>query len=646
MLDCYSDGANLTIMNTFYQYATKDADGNRLDDFIVVIYKDNDKNGEKRYEIIKRPEYTFYKTKDGISLDHNLLFIEKDKVEPITCPFTKLEKTIADVTGNSDFFAQNIQSGNRQENRKLHTINEIFRSDITIEDYYRLVFGQRFTNNIEKITKAFFDIEVDGRDAMGDFVQLGECPINAISLLIDDSNIIHEFILRDKRNPQIQTFENDILSGKFGFTQVLKFITDAIGGEKQLKRFHLDKFQFKFHFFDDEISLLRDFFGMVHLYKPDFIQGWNSSAFDLEYIIQRIINLGYEPADIMCDQTWSIKVVKNFVDQKNLSNFAERGDYTFISGVTVWIDQMIQYASRRKSKIGSFKSFKLDDIGYLTAKVKKLDYHHITNNIAMLPWLNFIVFILYNIFDTIVQKCIEDKTQDLNYIFAKCLVNNTSYKKGHRQTVYLTNRMAKEFDKLGFVIGNNVNKWNEKPDKFKGALVNDPLHINDYAKLKVNGTPILVADTLQDYDYKSLYPSIILENNIAPNTQIGRIVIDERVFDWENPYLYPDYCRGGDFVENLVSDNIIIFANRWLHLANFKEFLEDYKEFLDMYRTCYSSYGVYQRYNVQMVDNKQKISIVPIHDCRTRQVISPISFKEKTVVSPLIFFNERKTSNG
>ena len=74
----------------------------------------------------------------------------------------------------------------------------------------------------------------------------------------------------------------------------------------------------------------------------------------------------------------------------------------------------------------------------------------------MLPWLDYITFVLYNIFDVIVQKCIEYKTQDLEYIFAKCIVNNTSYKKGHRQTVYLINRMTKEFDKLGFVIGNNT----------------------------------------------------------------------------------------------------------------------------------------------------------------------------------------------
>ena len=78
--------------------------------------------------------------------------------------------------------------------------------------------------------------------------------------------------------------------------------------------------------------------------------------------IGHALGLGHStnPEDIMCDKSWTKKVVKHYIDQRNLSNFAERGDYTFISGNVTWIDQMIQYASRRKSKIGSFKSFKLD----------------------------------------------------------------------------------------------------------------------------------------------------------------------------------------------------------------------------------------------------------------------------------------------
>jgi hypothetical protein len=92
------------------------------------------------------------------------------------------------------------------------------------------------------------------------------------------------------------------------------------------------------------------------------------------------------------------------------------------------------------------------------------------------------------------------KAQDLEYIFAKCIKNCTTYAKGHRQTVYLINRMTTEWDKLGLVIGNNTNKWNEKPEKYQGALVEDPRTVSEYPKIKVFGIPILLCDNATDYD--------------------------------------------------------------------------------------------------------------------------------------------------
>ena len=500
MLDRYPNGSDLTILNCFYQYATKDEEGKRVPDYLVIVYRDN-VTGKKNHEIIQNPDFTFYITKNQAP-NYNQLFIERDKVEPVTCKYAGLKKKIAELTGNLDFYNDNISMGKSGENEKLHTLTNIFSSDISIEDYYRKEFGKKFTNNTYKLSKAFFDIEVDTRYMAGDFVEMGECPINALAYFSCNNNglKITSYLLRDNRNNLIEEFENEVSFNIFSESDIKNFIEENIGGWKQYKRFNLDQVGIEIKFFDNEIELLSSFFNQVHYDDNDFILSWNGSAFDIEYIIARISVLGYNPVDIMCDKTWEVKQVRNYVDQKNLSNFAERGDYTFISGNTVWIDQMIQFASRRKAKIGSFTSFKLDAIGEVVAKVHKLDYSHITKNIAMLPWLDYKIFVLYNIFDVIVQYCIEYKNNDLEYIFAKALMNNTSYKKIHRQSVYLINRMGKEWEKMGYVIGNNVNKWNEKPDKFAGALVGNPLNINDYSKIKINNIPIMAADTDQDYD--------------------------------------------------------------------------------------------------------------------------------------------------
>lgn len=496
----FPEGSDLTIMNTYYSYPEYQDGKKIMDDTMFLVFKDNN-TGKKGYKIIKNPNYTFYKLKDGVQpTSYSLLFTKRENVEPITVPYNELEKQIAIRTGNEEFYKQNIRNRDRRANQALHTDPSIFFSDVNIEDHFRFKFANTYTNDIHKITKGFFDIEVDGKWAKGDFVEPGECAINCVSFYDEISDTVYTFILRDERNPLIQQLEDEISTGKFGFKDMHDFVVDAVGGIKKAKKFGLMDTKFSLMFYDEEIQLIRDLFATMHKCSPDFIEGWNSSAFDLTYIIARIMNLGYDPADIMCDPTWPIKIVKNVVDFQHQNELAERGDYTFISGLPVFMDQMIQYASRRKSKIGSFKSFKLDDIGLKEAGVQKLDYHHITDSVLELPWLDFKTFVLYNIMDVVVQKCIESKTNDLEYIFSKCVVNNTVYKKGHRQTVYLINRMAADWYKMGYIIGNNCNKGNPKPPKYLGALVGDPLNTNEYSKMKIDGRCIWVCENLVDYD--------------------------------------------------------------------------------------------------------------------------------------------------
>mgnify|MGYP003292728986 FL=1 len=497
----YPEGSDITIINTYYDYPRYSDGHKESDGYIFLVYKDNN-TGKKGYKIISDPNYTFYilKNPEKDHVYYNRLFIEKDKVEPITVPYRELEKAIAEKTGNMDFYKQNINNRDKASNKELHSLPDIFFSDVNIEDHFRFKFANTYTNDIRKISKGFFDIEVDGKWAAGNFVEMGECAINCVSFYDDGTDTVYTFILRDQRNPMIQELEDEFNSGKFGFNEIHEFIKNAVGGEGQMNKYKLSDTKYDVNFYDDEIYLIKDLFTTIHKCSPDFVEGWNSSGFDLSYIIQRIINLGYQPEDIMCDNEWPIKIVKHVVDHQHQNELAERGDFTFISGKPVFLDQMIQYASRRKSKIGSFKSFKLDDIGLKEAKVQKLDYHHITKSVTELPWLDFKTFVLYNMMDVIVQKCIESSTNDLEYIFAKCVVNNTTYKKGHRQTVYLVNRMAADWYKMGYIIGNNCNKDNEKPPKFLGALVGIPRNTNDFAKMSIAERAIWVCENLMDYD--------------------------------------------------------------------------------------------------------------------------------------------------
>ena len=112
LLSYYPKGSDITILNATYHRRQQNQDTGKWDpDFMVVSYKDN-ANNTKGHEIIYEPTYRFYKAKDDVLIKHNMFYIEKNKVEPIECKYTDLAKTIAEVTGNLDFFYENKKSGN------------------------------------------------------------------------------------------------------------------------------------------------------------------------------------------------------------------------------------------------------------------------------------------------------------------------------------------------------------------------------------------------------------------------------------------------------------------------------------------------------------------------------------------------------
>ena len=313
-------------------------------------------------------------------------------------------------------------------------------------------------------------------------------------------------LVRNNENPQIAEFEKSINEDLFEELRAL--VRDTVGGWKKEKKYGLDKFDYQFLFYDEdkELDLIRDLFRLINTYQPDFVLAWNM-AFDIPYIIQRIKNLGGDPTEIMCHPDFEHKIAEYYIDTFHQSDFEARGDYANISSYSFYMCQMIQFASRRKGQ-SAYIQFGLDYIGNAIAGVKKLDYSHITTNIGELPWLNYKIFVLYNIVDTVVQYVVEFVTGDIDYVAGKALMNNTRYAKAHRQTVYLFNRGCKEFYKDGFIICNNINKYKDKPEgKFAGAMVANPNKLLDIIKTRIltgrynyqdNGRPKSIV-TYQDY---------------------------------------------------------------------------------------------------------------------------------------------------
>jgi DNA polymerase elongation subunit (family B) len=640
----YPEGSDLTILSTMYQRptlinASYDSSGNIKKkygpDLLTVVARDNT-TGEKLVDQIENPEYTYYKLKDGVNVSNNLFCVKKEDVEPITTKYKDVLKSIAENTGNLDWFYDNIKTGNRKENNKLHLIKEILNSDMDIEDYYRMQFSKTYTNAPYALSKAYFDIEVRTKHMAGDFPEPGECPIDAITLILEKERKIFTFLLRDKENiEQIAQLEKEYASGELT-KEFHDFAIDAVGGWKQATRVGyirdnmVPELYMIFYDEEDEIKLIKDFFVIMNYYKPDFAMAWNM-AFDIPYIICRLSNISQMPEEevvnTICSEDFKEKKCYYFVDDidratQKRKEIEERNDRFDVSSYTVYVDQMIQFASRRKGQ-SKFPNYKLDTIGEIVAGVNKLDYHDICSSITELSYKSYKTYVFYNIMDVIVQLSIEYKSNDIDYIFAKSLENNTPYSKIHRQTVYLTNRGTIEFDRFGYIIGNNANKYNKKPDeKFPGAYVADPLKITDYSKLRINDTPVSVYDNLVDFDFTRLYPSVIQENNMAPNTQIGKILIDNPVHDLDNRFNRDRYNRGGQFIEDYQSGCYLEFCSRWLALASFSELIDDLKEY--NWQVLYNGYVDRTKGTNPGIIFTNKVN--PIKTFKDGELINPIVF--------------------
>ena len=595
LIPSYPLGSDLVILDATYHFPNKQQvesyNGVKTvytPDTMTIVYKDNT-TGKKGIEVIENPKYVFYMLKNNIPTpNYDMFFTDMKNLDEITCRYRDINKAIAEkldqyegTTKYTDLYKKNVRDGNYKANMDFQKSRRVFGSDIPINDFYRMRFAEQYKNTETPVSRAYLDIEVDVKLSPTDFPTNGNCPINAISYFEHDTKRLFTFLLNQKDvNPKSNEFCTTVDNRAFN-EEFKGFLNETLGSEK-VKDFKLENIQTKVLTYDDELTLLKDLFGYINYTKPDFLMVWNMS-FDIPFIINRILALGGNPKEIMCIHDISPLYENcNYIVDSDHEDFSTKGDYADITSYTVYLDQLIQFASRRRGG-AQYRSYSLDYIGNEMAGVQKLHYENIAANVMELPYNDYRTFVKYNMMDVLVQYCIEFKADDILYVFDKALLNCTEYKKVHRQTIYLSNRATIMFKNFGnYVLGNNLNKFKPKPTvKYEGAYVADPCKFGDKYKDKVNGIPIMRASNAIDFDFTRLYPSITQEYNMAPNTEIGYIKIPNKIYEAENATHNEKYTRSGQFVEDMTSECDIEFAHRWFNLASFKEAYADIIEYFN-----------------------------------------------------------------
>lgn len=246
--------------------------------------------------------------------------------------------------------------------------------------------------------------------------------------------------------------------------------------------------------FTSEIKMLSEFMQWFRVADPDIVTGWNSSAFDLPYLYNRIENL-FGKKQVNKLSPWGKVTIRDTFDK----HFNKEIQNVDIYG-TSCIDYIPLY---KKFKLKNFPSFSLDYIAGIELGHKKLDYSDFSS-LNDMYYNDYERYVDYNIRDVELVVRIDEKTQ-----FLKLLMTIAYRAKVRYEDV------LKEVRLWDVIIHNHLYqkgiavipmKEQEKSEKYQGAVVKEP----------IPGRYNWVCS----FDLASLYPSLIMQYNISPDTII------------------------------------------------------------------------------------------------------------------------------
>lgn len=565
------DSSHLLLMNTMYHRPTK---YNNYTDKMDLIFKDT-LTDEKVLVSIPEPKMKMYVVKEELrDYDYYPFYKKLSECDVKLIKIKNLINEICEIGGDryKQYKSSCIKKGMYRSIKNVHKCPYVLGTDYDPEDYYRIEWLLNYHKPGIKmdITRQYLDIEVDSIKIAG-VPENGDCPVNACSITDPTSKTVFVFLLRNKENPQIEEFENNLDD----FRKKCHEAFDESFGEFDYQFFMYDE--------EDEIKLIKDIFRLINTLKRDFLLIWNL-PFDIPYLMDRIKILGYDPMDIIPHKDFDEPILTFIKDNKHF-DIKQKKNIFNVSSYTVYIDQMDLYAKIRKSE-SELKSLKLNSIAQKELGDSKIDYSD-EANIKTLPYKNYPLFVLYNIKDTLIQYGIDIKTSDLDDLFETAYENCTKYSSVFSQTVFLKNRAYYDFYHQGFIIGNNRNvSYDYRPNDededdgetlYEGALVGNPL-LNGPNGMKLFGkrSKYIFNDVI-DFDFSSMYPNIIISNNIGMTSLIGKVVIDGFAHlnqDVENK----KFDQGRDFIEDYLTCDRTKLCNKYFNLPTCEELINELKE--------------------------------------------------------------------
>ena len=246
-----------------------------------------------------------------------------------------------------------------------------------------------------------------------------------------------------------------------------------------------------------EADLLHKFIQLWKDLDPDIVTGWNIETFDIPYVCNRIKRILSTEA---VNELSPFGLVKDRFFGRPTEG--EEPEAKEIYGVTIF-DYLSLY---RKFTYIQQESYALDYIGEAELGQKKLDYSEY-GTLNELYKNDYQKFLDYNIRDVVLVEKLDDKMKLLEQA---CTI---AYDAGVNLIDSLTSVRMWDIIIHNFLMEKNIvvppKQFGEKENQVEGAYVKDP--------------QVGLHNWVVSFDLNSLYPHLIMQYNISPETYVRHI---------------------------------------------------------------------------------------------------------------------------
>ena len=291
-----------------------------------------------------------------------------------------------------------------------------------------------------------------------------------------------------------------------------------------------------YHHCHTEHELLSHFINYWMQDVPDVVTGWNIQLFDIPYICKRL------------NRVLGEKLMKRFSNWGLVTEgevyIQGRKQITFDVGGLTQLDYLDLY---KKFTYKAQESYRLDYIAEVELGQKKLDHSEFDTfkDFYTKGWQKFIE---YNIVDVELVDRLEDKMKLIELALTMAYDAKVNYADVFYQVRMWDNIIYNYLKKRDIVIPPKIRS--DKNEKYAGAYVKEPIP-GKY-------------DWVVSFDLNSLYPHLIMQYNISPET-----LLDER-----HPTATVDRILEEEINFELFKDNAVC-ANGAMYRKDVRGFLPE-----------------------------------------------------------------------